>query len=474
MADTGLLGFNPYGRGVALDFSSKPLAYAIQLEKEERAKDDALENYFRDVDKNVTSAGMRNVDVEDFNKQQLENKRFWIENKDSIKRPERDGGKAYTEYMRRINELFSFANQSKQEYDKAKTIFNLQQDAKRRGEIVDNETLNAIMRSQKRIKDPEFVSFNEANFKASKPFNPLEYAEKTYKGIPLSETAPQIKPLEGRRGFLYSVSSKKMDDSGLNKVVNNAYASFDNNDNKFRDYVAKISQDPDQVKAAAKKYKEKFGVDMPNNLREFAVGFTLTLSPETTVTGNPFEDPAYRRAQEEAARARRDAAKGARGESSVGGNLFDTISLSGTKLSDPKTGEKLVLKDGKVFYSGGKRDGQFYSASSIKGVPVTELPQGLLTLVNKKGGIDWRPSDLVDLSFDGKGNLKSFRIKDDKGKPVSGDVDRDIIYSYQEQSERKGEDIYNVDEEEVSSRVPSRGASRKQQSKFKGVPEKGF
>ena len=41
MAATGLLGFNPYGKGVAIDFSSKPTQLAIQLEQREQAKREA-------------------------------------------------------------------------------------------------------------------------------------------------------------------------------------------------------------------------------------------------------------------------------------------------------------------------------------------------------------------------------------------------------------------------------------------------
>ena len=62
MAATGLLGFNPYGKGVAIDFSSKPTQLAIQLEQREQAKREALDKYLMDYEKSINSAGMRKAE----------------------------------------------------------------------------------------------------------------------------------------------------------------------------------------------------------------------------------------------------------------------------------------------------------------------------------------------------------------------------------------------------------------------------
>ena len=53
MASTGLLGFNPYGKGVAIDISSKPVNLAIQLKQRDIAKIDALDKYFMDYERSI-------------------------------------------------------------------------------------------------------------------------------------------------------------------------------------------------------------------------------------------------------------------------------------------------------------------------------------------------------------------------------------------------------------------------------------
>ncbi|NBQ17817.1 hypothetical protein EBU24_05875 [bacterium] len=55
MAATGLLGINPYQKGLNLDITSKPANLAIQLEQKEQAKREALDKYFMDYEKaNIT------------------------------------------------------------------------------------------------------------------------------------------------------------------------------------------------------------------------------------------------------------------------------------------------------------------------------------------------------------------------------------------------------------------------------------
>jgi len=66
MAATGLLGINPYQKGVNLDFSSRPVALDIQLQQREAAKREALDKYFMDYEKSLDPAVMRSRDQDVF------------------------------------------------------------------------------------------------------------------------------------------------------------------------------------------------------------------------------------------------------------------------------------------------------------------------------------------------------------------------------------------------------------------------
>ena len=78
MAATGLLGINPYGKGVVLDISSKPIQLAIQHQQKEQARNEALDQYFMNLDKDINSAGMRNNDINDLMQMKLDSKKYYF------------------------------------------------------------------------------------------------------------------------------------------------------------------------------------------------------------------------------------------------------------------------------------------------------------------------------------------------------------------------------------------------------------
>lgn len=65
MASTGLLtNINPYRSGnVAVDFTSKPLQQFLLKQQKEEAKVEALQKYYKDVEKSLNSAGLSQEEV---------------------------------------------------------------------------------------------------------------------------------------------------------------------------------------------------------------------------------------------------------------------------------------------------------------------------------------------------------------------------------------------------------------------------
>ena len=83
MAATGLLGINPYYKGVSID-TSKPVNLAIQLEQKERAKQEALDKYLMDYEKRLNPNGMRQQDQNAFLSKLGEAKQYYLQNRDKI------------------------------------------------------------------------------------------------------------------------------------------------------------------------------------------------------------------------------------------------------------------------------------------------------------------------------------------------------------------------------------------------------
>jgi hypothetical protein len=98
MAATGLLGVNPYYKGVEIDVS-KPVNLAIQIEQKNQAKREAIDKYFMDYEKSLNSAGMRQQDQDVFLRKLQENKEYYLKNKDRYKKYYEDNKEYFKEYL---------------------------------------------------------------------------------------------------------------------------------------------------------------------------------------------------------------------------------------------------------------------------------------------------------------------------------------------------------------------------------------
>jgi hypothetical protein len=70
MASTGLLaGVNPYrSNNAVVDFSSKPLQYAMQQVQRQQAQAEAIDKYYKDYERSLNSAGLTREEQDIFTK----------------------------------------------------------------------------------------------------------------------------------------------------------------------------------------------------------------------------------------------------------------------------------------------------------------------------------------------------------------------------------------------------------------------
>lgn len=123
MATTG--NINPWAAG-AVVFNTQPYAafYERQMLRQQ-AKQDALENYFKDLGKNVTSAGMRSQDVPVLLQKNKDWQQFYMQNKAAILNPKLDNGQAYSQYMSGYQDQLGLTSESKEEAKKNQELAKL-------------------------------------------------------------------------------------------------------------------------------------------------------------------------------------------------------------------------------------------------------------------------------------------------------------------------------------------------------------
>lgn len=298
MAATGLLGFNPYGKAQALDFSSKPTQLAIQLEQREQAKREALDKYLMDYEKSINSAGMRKAESDIFLKKLSDNKAFYIQNRDKILNPAKYGYDAQSQYMSNFKDMTNLIDQSKQAAanDKITTQHFISQ----KNLNAPDGYVEAVEASHLPITDPRYRPLDVTQYRFYKSHDPFEFGKelKTLNTIPgkpelIKEGNYQYQrtPMDADIDNVKSFSYNKLGDVGYVKMLQNL--------------------SDEEVGQLRKVYRQRMNAELPqNDAKELSLAYTLTNLPKDYTQTNMVEQPSFARAQQDAYIRRRKGDKG--------------------------------------------------------------------------------------------------------------------------------------------------------------------
>jgi hypothetical protein len=277
MAATGLLGFNPYRKGVVIDISSKPTALYVDLQNKERARQDALDKYFMEYDKNINPAGMRSVDIDDLLKLGQESKQFYYQNQKAIKNPSLDGGRAYSQFVSYNKKQLALISKSKENAAITKAFQKASQDAQKNGMVVDEDVFQEFNQSQKRVLDPTYQLFDMSRFNASKPFDPVTYSESVFGKDGKNYMRKRVTPTK-RGNKEVNIEVTEFDEINLPTIELIAKANLQNGirvKDGFSKYVFKASQDKseyDKINTVFKNYYKRDALMFSPRREEEKVG----------------------------------------------------------------------------------------------------------------------------------------------------------------------------------------------------------
>jgi hypothetical protein len=296
MAATGLLGVNPYYKGVKLDVS-KPVNLAIQLEQKERAKQEALDKYFMDYEKSLNSAGMRQQDQDVFLRKLANNKDYYFKNREKILNPSKYGAEAQSQYMAGFKDILSDINKSKQLAANGKVLSTAVIDARKNNRTIPKEVTDAIFNNELSMSDPRFQAFDPVNFDAYDKNDATKYANSIYSKIKLSESKPER---------IYDPEFKEISYKTVNDISNKSFGQIESlvaselqRNRGLVDDVKAFARDENELNRIGKLYQDFSGKKMnPNSLQDVATAYTISLKPEAKVTyTTPRQDAEFRRLQ---------------------------------------------------------------------------------------------------------------------------------------------------------------------------------
>lgn len=195
---TGLLGINPYYKGVSIDIS-KPINLAIQLQQKEQAKAEALERYYMDYEKSINPKGLGRGEAEVFNKKFNTAREYWMKNKEAILNPRRYGMDAQSTYMAALKDAQGYIELGKQATAERKAFSDFVKKQIAQGKRISDNYLGVMENAMKPVEGG-YVAPDISQIKIYDPHDDFSFVDKTWKGIDLPGNIINEKEIIVERG----------------------------------------------------------------------------------------------------------------------------------------------------------------------------------------------------------------------------------------------------------------------------------
>lgn len=266
-----------YSGGSAV-FDSRPHTqlYA-NLMARKQARDDAYDEYIRNLNKSINPAGLRNQERAVFEDKLRKWQEMGIKNKELLRNPRKDQGQASMEFQAGYQDLLNTINESKAEEEKKKPLIEIMTDPAKRDRLNEDEVFPRIQQHDQPIftqdpktgqwvRDPNRRSFNVADLNFDpKPFEQDRYF-KSFDDVKPSNKSQVVKKLPGFKEEITTTSIYSSQDK--DKIATRSVAEYMNN-KSFKKTVDEL--DPSEYNDF---YKANFGHDIQTPA-DLAAAYTL-------------------------------------------------------------------------------------------------------------------------------------------------------------------------------------------------------
>jgi len=297
MAATGLLGINPYQKGLAIDIASKPINLAIQLEQKEQAKREALDKYFMDYEKTLSQNGMRPQDQNLFLGKLGEAKQYYFQNRDKILNPAKYGAEAQSNYSSLLREAQGLIGESKAQLADDKVVAEHIYQATQQGKTIHDGVIPIIDASHRNIRDPKFKRVDPYALQFDKPHDEAAFNKNVWGNLTLPTQEIENKLPDGRVSY---TKESYLTTPIINTAVTNALNEYTSNPGTTK-HLNELSKNPaifnsvNDIFGETFKYKDqKTGKEVKpkiENIEQFVAGYALLKKPTGEVSTSKADYP---------------------------------------------------------------------------------------------------------------------------------------------------------------------------------------
>jgi len=201
---------------------------------------------------------MRQQDQDVFLGKLAQAKQYYLQNRDKILNPAKYGADAQSTYFAGLRDAQNAIGKSKQA---------MAQDKLATQHFIAQKDLNApdgyaeaLQLSHLPISDPRYRPLDVTQWKFYKTYNPMEYANKIYSKIPLSEGAPVDYNVQGKPGRYYTKTISKIDPQYKDSIYQQGYIDYANDEGLRKE----MNHTFDTNKAEVARLEKLYGTKIPN------------------------------------------------------------------------------------------------------------------------------------------------------------------------------------------------------------------
>jgi len=234
-----------------------------------QAKQEALSRYYDKLQNSLNPVGVRDIDMEGWNKKADAWQKFGIENRDQLVNPRLDGGKAMGQFQSMHRDLLGDAQKSKQEGAKELALQRIYSDTKKAALATGNDMLLAHGISSS-IYDPQHYkddgvtphSLDEFSFNAP-PYDinkQKAVASMLTRGLKPDRTYGKASGVDPATRLTVVPFTEKHSQQNLKTIGERMGDAYDADKSLQQHYENQVA-DPDKYDALNKAYKSVYGND---------------------------------------------------------------------------------------------------------------------------------------------------------------------------------------------------------------------
>jgi hypothetical protein len=175
---------NLYTGGATVVNTSPYTNFAINMDAKRKAKEEALDQYYRSMDGKLNSAGMRPVEVQDLMQNENARREYYRQNRAAILNPRLDNGRAQTEFQNKFQQSLGLVQKSKSLGEVNKQLAPILADPEKRARLP-LSVMNSLHLNDLSVNDPRHKDFD---------FSELNYDPKPIDQAKLIKSFEDIKP----------------------------------------------------------------------------------------------------------------------------------------------------------------------------------------------------------------------------------------------------------------------------------------